>query len=231
MPIILGSTSAGTLGTVTLGEVKSIVQAEGYDVDTTGQQTLMVRSVLRALYGMRRWPFLEAETTAFSATVANQGSVDISTLGRAIKLDAVRIAFGTDYRGDGDIEWLRDVELKNLRHTDREPGYPQKWTRAGSALLLWPIPNATYPLSITYYSLTTLPSADGDSILWPEEHIDIIIYGVIMRLCRRQRDWNGFDRAKQSFTEALRDMTVAAGDHQRQTDGAVRRWSGWDNLS
>jgi hypothetical protein len=84
-----------------MGELKSMVQAEGYDTDTSTQQTQMIRAVLRSLYGMRKWPFLVTVTNAFSATVANQGVVDISSLGRAIKVDSVRVLQGTEYVGEG----------------------------------------------------------------------------------------------------------------------------------
>jgi hypothetical protein len=61
--------------------------------------------------------------------------------------------------------------------------------------------------------------------------MDVLIYGVLMRLTRRQRDWAGFDRAKQSFMDALHDMERAAEDGPRQTDLMVEHWRGWDALS
>lgn len=230
MPVILGSIDTGILGTVTLGEVKAIVQAEGYGNDTSSQQTLMARSVLRRLVGMRRWPFLESVTTTFQATLANTGNIDISALGRGIQLDSVRIEQGTDYRGDADMEWLSDVDIRNLRHVDRTTGYPTKWGRSADSLLVWPLPDGTYPLTIAWYGLTTLPAADGDIVQWPETHIDVLVYGIIMRLCRRQRDWNGLAAARQDFTEALGEMMREEGMTQRQTDLNIARWSGWDKL-
>jgi hypothetical protein len=233
MPIVLGSTSAGTLGTVTLGEVKTLVQAEGYDTDTSPQQTLMVRQVLRALYGLRRWKFLETESLAFAATVANNGIVDISSLGRALKLDSVRLAEGSDYRGDPDINPVTPNTIRDERWRDRSPGVPEHWARIADQLYFWPIPDQTYNLSVVYHALTTLPSADGDTIAWPEDHLDVVVYGVIMRLARRQRDWNGFDRAKASFSDALLDLTRSEGDEptQRGEGDEVERWPGWGALT
>jgi hypothetical protein len=233
MPIVLGSTSAGTLGTVTLGEVKSLVQAEGYDTDTSPQQTLMVRQVLRSLYGLRRWKFLESESLAFSATVANAGVVDISSLGREIKLDSVRMAFGTAYSGDPEINPVSPNTIRDERWRDRSAGAPEHWARVADQLFFWPIPDATYSLSVIYHALTTLPSADGDTIAWPEAHLDVVVYGVIMRLARRQHDWPGFDRAKASFSDALLDLARSEGDEptQRGEGDEIERWPGWDALT
>lgn len=231
MAIIIGGTSAGSLGTVTLGEVKSHIQAEGYDNDTSAQQTLMVRGVLRALYGERRWPWVAQQSTAYSATVANQGIIDISALGRGIHLEAVRWSLGTAYYGDGDLQYVSNVAIRDYRHVDRTAGTPRKWGRIADSILVYPIPDNTYPLVIDYDALTTLPTADGDSIQWPETHIDVIIYGAIMRLCRRQRDWNGFDRAKASYEDALRRLFRDIAVVEEQTDLRVERWAGWDYLS
>jgi hypothetical protein len=232
MSIVIGTSSAGALGTVTMGELKSMIQAEGYDTDTSTQQTQMIRAVLRSLYGMRKWPFLVTVTNAFSATVANQGVVDISSLGRAIKVDSVRVLQGTEYVGeDQGFTWMRDVDLQNLRFTARDAGFPARWTKRGDSIVVWPIPDNTYGLEIEYTALSTLPAADGDTIQWPEQHMDVLIYGVLMRLTRRQRDWAGFDRAKLSFMDALHDMERAGEDGPRQTDLMVEHWRGWDAVS
>jgi hypothetical protein len=228
MAIILGSTSAGTLGTVTLGELKSIIQAEGYDTDTNAVQTTMIRDVLRRLYGMRRWKFLATESSAFSATVANQGIVDFSTLGRGLQLDSVRIAYSPTDPQDLDPQDLEAV-LDN-RHLDPAPGAPQLWAKQGDKVVVWPIPDQSYTLKLLWYGLTTLPTADGDSILWPETHLDVIVYGVVQRLARRQRDWTGYDRAKIDFTEALMEQFRDESVDQRQVADHVKSWDGWNRF-
>lgn len=226
MAIILGSTSAGTLGTVTLGELKTAIQSEGYDTDTQAVQTIMVRDVLRRLYGMRRWDFLAQETTAFNATVANTGIVDISTLGRGLMLDSVRITWAVNDPGDMDPVDLNEA-LRD-RHLDPVTGQPVEWAKQGDKIVVWPIPDTTYNLKIVWYGLTTLPTADGDSILWPEVHLAVVKYGVIMQLTRRQRDWAGYDRAKIDFTEALMEQFRDESVDQRQVADHVKSWTGWN---
>lgn len=226
MAIILGSTGAGTLGTVTLGELKSMLQSEGYDTDTTGQQTTMVRSALRYLYGMRRWKFLAQESTAFSATVANGGRVDMSTLGRGLQFDSVRINYSVS--DPADLEPVDLDTVLNHRHLFPETGMPTEWAKQGDTVVLYPIPDQTYVLKVVWYGLTSLPTADGDSILWPETHLDVIVYRAMMMMTRRQRDWSGYDRAKIDYTEALMTQFRDEGVDQRQQSDHVAQWRGWN---
>lgn len=229
MAIVLGSTSAGTLGTLTLSDLKAQIQAEGYANDTSTQQTIMIRSVLRRLYGQRRWKFAAATSLAFTATVANAGAVALGTLGRGIMLNSVRIESGTDYR---TLDFVDYTELAKRRHLDRGVGVPRYWSRQGDTVYFYPRPDATYALAIDYQALITLPSADGDSIVWPETHADVIAYAVIMRLARRQRDWNGFDRAKVDYTEALLELMRDEEFTDMETDLEVQPGGGlgWQDV-
>lgn len=224
MAIVLGSTSAGVLGTLTLADLKALIQAQGYGTDTTAIQTTMIRGSLRRLYGIRRWQFLRTTSTAFSATVANAGSIDISSLGRGIMIDSVRIGLGTDTR---DMTPTEEVELERERHIDTEPGFPRRWARTADTLLVYPIPDATYPLTIVAQALTTLPSADGDTIVWPETHIWCVVFEVLIQLCRRQRDRQGEQNAKQDFADALVELMRDEEFGNRQGDLEVGHWDGW----
>lgn len=228
MAIILGSTSAGVLGTITMAELKSIIQAEGgYDTDTSAEQTLMIRDSLRRLYGMRRWKFLAQESTTFTATVANQGIVNYSTLGRGLMLDSVRIGQGQSF---WDLD-PRDLDrVLDYRHNDPTPGPPGNWAKQGDSLVLYPIPDSTYNLKLLWYGYTTLPTADSDSIQWPEAHIAVLKYAVMLQLARRQRDTNGMDRIKLDFTDSLMELFRDEGVDQRQVAEHVESWAGYSRF-
>lgn len=223
MAIVIGSTSSGALGTLTLADIKLSIQSHGYGTDTTTQQTTMIRDTLRMLYGIRRWHYATQLSAAFAASIANDGIVDISTLGRGIQITSVRLtdATGTD---PSDLDFVDEVQMSQLRHeslsTDR--GYPEVWSRRVDSLLFYPRPQATYTVTIEYQALTTLPSADGDTIVWPETHLDVIVYGVLMRMAIRQRDVNMYDRYKVLFSEALLAMERDEADTDRQTDLEVQ---------
>lgn len=213
----------------------SELTAEGYD-DSNGEQLTMLVSALSKHYGMRRWKFLENEVTSFTATVANQGKVTITSLDTKtpidVKVSKVRWAFGTDYRGDADIDAVSADIIKDLRHTDREPGFPYKWARVNDEVWVWPIPNATYPMVITYYSVPAMPASVGDVMVWPQVHMDVLVQWIIMRLARRQRDGTTYDRAKQEYELALANMQRADdADNDDESKDYVQPWRGWRRLS
>lgn len=225
MAIVIGSTSAGVLGTVNMGELKSMIQAQGYGTDTTAVQTTMIRFSLRFLYGLRRYKFLTQTNTSFSATVANDGIVPIGSIGRGLMVDSVRIWTGSDFRDMVHVQ--STVELARERFVDRTLGFPRRWARYGDSIAVYPRPNATYSLEITEQALTTLPSDDGDTIVWPETHIDVLIYAVIIQLCRRQRDRQGELNAKQDLADALVQLYRDEENEDMQTDLEVGHWDGW----
>ena len=225
MAIIIGSTSAGPSATVTMADVKLIIQAHGYGTDTAGIQTTAIQFALRNLYGMRRWKFLRTINTTFSATVANDGIVDISTLGRGIMIDTVRVGFGTDYR---DMRFVEDNELDRARWEERSTGMPSHWTRAQNTVKVFPRPDGTYPLELSYQAITTLPAADGDPIPWPESHIDVVVYAAIAVLAFRQRDTATRDRVTQLLEASLVTMFRDEEQQDQQTDLEVGTWDGWD---
>lgn len=215
MAIVIGSTSAGVLGTLTLGELKTMIQARGYATDTSAQQTTMIRETLRELYGERRWKFLAGTSTAFTLALGTP-TITLGSLGRGIMLDSVRLARSTTVDG-GSLKYLDPVALARKLNEDWETGRPQYWSRRGDTLTVYPRPDAAYALALDYQALTTLPSSDGDSIIWPETHAQVIVWAVVQQLAYRQRDWNGHDRAKVSYAEALQRMFRDEEDTDRET--------------
>jgi len=225
MAIVIGSTSAGTLGTITLADLKEIIQAQGYGTDTTGVQTTDIRFALRSLYGQRRWKFARQSSLAFSATVANAGVVDISTLGRGIMPYTVRASNGTDYQ---DLTPAPDAqELERERFLDRTLGFPRRWSRTADSLIFYPRPDRTYNLEVVYQALLTLPSSGADTIQWPETHIEVLVYAVVVMLARRQRDRQGEQNAKQDLADALVRMMRDDEFVDMQGDDEVGTWDGW----
>lgn len=227
MAIIIGSTSAGAPWVITLADIKAAIQAHGYDTDTAAQQTIMIQMILRRLHGMRRWQFLVEETTAYSATLANTGRATLTPLGRGLKFDSVRMSLGTE---TWDLEPVDHESMIDKRHDDVAVGRPKYWARERDDILVWPLPDQTYPMEIVWYGLTTIPQADGDAIAWPETHLDVLVYAALMRLTWRQRDWNGYDRAKADFTDALLEAMRDEGVTQRQVADHVQSWDGWAKM-
>jgi hypothetical protein len=136
----------------------------------------------------------------------------------------VRANYGTDYF---DLKHVDAEELERERFIDRELGQPRRWSRTGDSLIVYPRPDLTYPLEIVYQALLTLPSADGDTVQWPETHIDVLVMAVVVQLARRQRNPQAELNAKQDLADALVRMMRDDEFTDVQTDLEVGHWDGW----
>jgi hypothetical protein len=113
------------------------------------------------------------------------------------------------------------------RHADSATGAPGNYAKQDTKLVFYPIPDRSYSLKVFLYAYTTLPTSDSDSILWPEAHISVVKYAVMMQLARRQRDEAGYDRIKLDFTDALMEHFRDEGVNERQASDFVKKWEGW----
>lgn len=205
----------------TLGNIKAAAQARGYDAGTTAEQTTLVKSALRRLYGMKRWKFLEISSDL--ATTIGNGAVTFLSIGSLNHLDAVRLA-----NGDA-LEWRPADDVRDLQLRDTTTGEPEFWSRFDGNIQLWPLPNAVYTLKIDYVYVPPLPAADGDTITWPDAYQDILVEDLCSALAYRQRDWPAFDRAVLERDKRVREMVGEYAIEQRQTPREVGRWDGWDD--
>jgi len=68
---------------------------------------------------------------------------------------------------------LQKVSLSQIEPlTDR--GQPSHWAENGGIIQLWPIPDATYSLSVHGIAQIDAPESDGDETVWTNEAYDLI---------------------------------------------------------
>lgn len=206
-----------------LGQLRTAIQAKGYATDTAAQQTEAINSVYRELTGMRRWSWLEAQSTG-KTTTAGQSYVTTTNLSGELPnfgvVDAIRLSYGDD---NYNLDYLPVQELRDLLHIDEATGVPQYWTYAKGQFTFYPIPDKAYTVVIDYIKDPDDLSADGDVPILPITHHDILVWGAIKELAFRQRDWNGFNAANGEFETRLQRLQKSEGIRQRQRPGHVRR--------
>lgn len=127
------------------------------------------------------------------------GSGNTSAATATIALPAgIRIPLSVSYLG----ETLRKEHLDKFQHRT-ETGQPMVWAENEGAIQLWPIPDATYSLSVFGTASTTLP-ADGASNIWTSEAVDLIAARTRFLLFRDiWRDMEGVQLAASAEGEAL----------------------------
>lgn len=212
--------------TLLASDVQAAVQAEGYGTDTAAQQLTFLRGLLRRLYGMRRWRFLEQTNTSLSTAVATP-TVSLATITTLTHVDAVRLTFGTTVYG---LEHRPEQLLRDYDACDQTVSVPLYWTQRNNTIQFWPRPDRIYTIQLDYLELPTLPTVAGDTVTWPDSYLDVLTWGVAKRMAARQRDAAMASLADGEYTAALREMLQAHGVQQRQTSDRVEQWSGWADV-
>lgn len=224
MTIIVPSSSvAGTVSTL-----RTAIQQRGYASDTATAQTELLNSVYRRLSGMRRWPWLETGTAGLVTIVGQSAYNLLSTVPDFLHVDAVRLEIGTEYY---DLEYEREQDFRSLQHTDRTNGIPSLWTLRGRAdLNLHPRPDRVYTVTVDYLKDPPDLLSDSDQPLVPATYQDILVWGAIVELAYRERDWQGVQVADANYGQRLLDMMLEYGLTQRQTSTQVVQSGTYDHL-
>lgn len=198
----------------TAGEVLSAVQALGYGTDTKTAQLTMLNQVQRRILNARRWTFALSAVT--KTATAGQETVTFDTLATTQRIDAVRLLGTAGVSEPFQLEYVDASTIRQMLHDERATGTPKYWSRRGQAILLFPIPDAAYQLTIDTVANPTNAGTEADPVIIPDSHIDILIYGVIMQLTYRERDWEGHNYARQLYAELFTEMIGQYGMAQRQ---------------
>jgi hypothetical protein len=112
---------------------------------------------------------------------------------------AVRVPETVSYSG----EPLQKTSLSQIEHLT-DSGQPTHWAENGGIIQLWPIPDATYSLSVYGVAQIDAPEADGDETVWTNEAYDLIAARARFLLYRDiWRDVEAVKLAAQAEGEAL----------------------------
>lgn len=196
------------------GEILERVQALGYATDTETPQLSMLNQIHRRVIDTRRWRFLLV-TEQLAETTVGDGTYALST---KETVDAVRLEIGTERL---TLEYQPISLVRDFEHMYRDNGVPEYWTIVGTELHIWPLPDRKYKIILDYVTKPSVLSTKETNIQVPDSHADILVWGVIMALTFRERDWEGHNFARQMYAEYLAEMLAQWGQQQRQTSGKV----------
>jgi hypothetical protein len=210
---------------VTETGISTAVQAEGYGgaADLAATPTIL-QGVWRRVLALRRWPFLEA-TQNLTAVVGSE-TVSTTPITDFSQIDAVRLSFGSEgYDPDFvPAQRIRALLTQNAQAT----GTPVYWSEYQGSILLYPRPERAYAVTVDY---TRRPTYDPLAIVFPDQHQDVLVWGVIVRKAYRQRDWQGMQFAQEQYREHLEEMKITFGLEQRGGTLEVGHSGVWDEVS
>ena len=189
----------------------------------------LINEEYKSIAGERRWEWLQATNTTTGPAVAGTFSYAFS-MTDARNLDAV---FITDAQLNSLPLHYMDplVILEKLQDNPAlNTGRPRYWSSWGNRLLLFPNPDATYPITI-YYTLTLgdIPLASGGAKpLMPGDYDTALVWGAGAMMAVRMRDW-----IQREYMTGQRDRVIGAmrSDYQlkqRQDADEVVSTGIWD---
>lgn len=207
-----------------LTELIANVNDLGYE-QLDGRATSALNRVYRRVLGMRRWDFLELQTT----DTLNAGENTLTLPAELKRVDAIELK---DVSGNSiDFEFRPYQQFREAAKWDIERGVPRWWTERGGVVHVWPSADATYTATIDYirHAPAALSGPSDEPILPPEYH-DVLVYGAAAELAARERDWSSYSVFAGIHTTRLMEMTAEHGVRQRQNARHVTRSKFWSSI-
>lgn len=100
-------------------------------------------------------------------------------------------------------EWSNET-MERIASTTNTYGQPTAWAWYADEIRFYPIPDATYTVTIQYHKSLAVPSADSSSNAWTNEAEELIRNAAMRRLCMgKLRDPEGAQLAGTYEGEAL----------------------------
>lgn len=198
-------------------DILARVQALGYGSDTEASQLLALNSLHKRVLNTRRWRFLLSTDTSKS-TVIGTGTVTLGTLPEVKRIDAVRLAAGTERFS---LDYVEPNVMRDNEHQYRDNGTPEYWSIIGQELHIWPIPDKVYTISLDLVAKPNEITTKANEVQIPDAHVDILVWGTIMPITFRERDWDGHNFSRQMYAELLAEMLAQYGMSNRQTSSTV----------
>lgn len=214
---------------MTLAQLQASLQAKGYGTDSAAAQIEMLNSVYRRLVGKKRWPFQEAQSTI--VTVAGTTSYTVAAITDFLAPDAVRIEVGQE---TPDLKYRAPQEFRDQQHFDRAQGVPEAWTWMRGLLHVYPAPDRVYTLTVDYTKDPPDLAAAGDTPVFAATYHDVLVWGAIVEIAFRQRDWGAHQYAVVQYDNRVAEMERSYGIRQRQTSDKIKDsgfYSNWPRQS
>lgn len=160
----------------------------------------------------------ELYQTTTIQTVINQSSYSLPNMTR---LNGV-----TNADSPSELSYLGDTaDVTFYNQNGQNLGEPQYYALSGSNLLLTPIPDAVYTLTVDFYGRASTLTGDSDVSVLPSDYHDVMVSYALSRAYRSEDD----PQMSQFFySEFMRDLQLLGADRQSVVrDGPRQVPGGW----
>lgn len=197
----------------TLAILKARIADELNRTDLTSQIAYAVSDAI-ALYQVRRFRFNQVRGT-FS-TVAGTEFYTTSTIpDDIVAVDSLRITV------NGRVvtldPWSFQV-MEDISSTSNTRAQPRAWSWYADQIRLYPVPDAVYPLTISYLQRIAAPASDANSNVWTTDAASLIRHAA-KRMVYSEVLMNQGDAAACAQSEALEFRRLQRESDILQTGG------------
>ena len=195
-----------------LATLKSRIASEIHRSDLTSAIAYAIGDAVkqyqsrRFAFNQTRGTFSTAVGTEFYDSLTDIASIDTVTMtvnGRKVVLD----------------EWPYGY-MERINTTTNTNNQPWAWSWYDEKIRLYPIPDAVYPMTVSYVQKVDVPSTDGASNIWTTEAEELIRHAAKKRIYRDvTMDDSGAMKAEMAEAEQLARLTK---DSNRLAAGGLR---------
>jgi len=203
---------------VNLGSLKTNLQRYGFDTSDPLQD--WINEALHTFEDAYPWPFLEISTTV--SVVANN---DIVPLPADFSLLIAEPRFTTE---SVSLQYIgvRDLEEQGLDPTS--VGLPTRYYFVGPIMRLWPIPDISRLLRITYHRKVADLTTDGQSPTEiPTKYHYTIVYGAASVALDTEDENDRATKAEDKFQQRISAAIDYYSKKQLASFGQVRDSQGY----
>ena len=197
-----------------LGEMKTALQRFGFD--DSDPLDIWVNAALHDLETAANWTFLEAVYDS-STNAADDALVLPSDLEL---LHSIRVVGYAE-----KLKYMSRTMWEDQILDDTTPGVPTHYTMVGlQTVLLWPVPDAIYPVRIFYHRFLLDLAGDGDtpSVVPTKLHFAIVQRAASIAL-QAENNEDRAGSAQSQYQDAVAAAAVTlAGYHQTAEFGQVQ---------
>lgn len=215
---------------VAVDAVVASLQSLGYDSSPSAVLLDAVNQSYQRIVRVRRWDWL-AEQYNSAGTIGAGGSNLTLALPEAVTIDAVRL---TPTAASGErlaLTYMDPQVLKDELHANTgDYAVPEYWSYYDNTVWVFPAADQAYTVSLDVAGGTTYTYAAGQTTNLPPQFYDVLLWGAVVALAFRQRDYGGLAYAESQFNSRLGDMVRQHGVKGRQGGLEVGRHSVWDQV-
>lgn len=206
MPIVLDPTAPAPR---TFKDMQDEVLAYGFADSSyrTRVKTWLNEGVHRVARAVR---LSESASTEPFGTVAGEPSYQLAS-------SAIRIR---QIVNTADRVELCPVEITEINTAPGASGKPREYALEGGNLVLYPTPDAAYPLELWFLANTAKLVGDGDVPAMPDDYLDIAIAWALQKAYAAEDDFPASQFHRSYFDTELSQMRA---DVQHRQVGRVRR--------